>query len=231
MTRRAAESGFERFLNATIDATQTEFSVGRALEGTKAGPGGRVVDRLRDRTDALERHVVEPELVEYRERTMRQFLTVLDYVESDEPFEAFENELIAHDNYMNALDDGVSATKQLAITDASLDRLRRLAEGVDPIVERPEDDFWTAAEGALDGEEALYFVEETFPFTGPFREHRESFVFETELDPNEVIDSRLLPSLPSVTVDFTAEAIRAMGHAEDRIIHDLRGEVRERFEM
>lgn len=48
-----------------------------------------VVDRLRRNAETMERRVVEPELATYRERALAQFDVVLEYVESDAPFEAF----------------------------------------------------------------------------------------------------------------------------------------------
>jgi hypothetical protein len=229
MTRRAAETGLKRFTNRTIDATHEEFSVGRALEGTTLGPGGMLVDRLRDNTDLLERHVIEPELDVYRERTIRQFSILLEYVESGEDLTAFEEELLAHDNYMDALKPGVSASTRDAVAEATLDRLRRLAEGIAPIVDSPEDDFWTAAETSLDREAALTLIDDAVRFTRPIQAFEGSFVFETALDPNEILTSRLLPSLPEVTIEYTDEAIRSMTAAEERIVRELQGEVETRF--
>jgi hypothetical protein len=229
MTRRAAETGLERFTNRTIDATREEFSVGRTLEGTTLGPGGMLVDRLRDNTDLLERHVIEPELDVYRERTIRQFSILLEYVESGEDMTAFEDELLAHDNYMDALKPGVSTATRDGVAAATLDRLRRLAEGIDPIVASPEDDFWAAAESSLDRAAALTLIDDAVRFTRPIREFEGSFVFETGLNPNEILTSRLLPSLPTVTVDYTDEAIRSMTAAEERIVRELKDEVETRY--
>lgn len=229
MTRRAAETGLERFTNRTIDATHEEFSVGRALEGTTLGPGGMLVDRLRDNTDLLERHVMEPELDVYRERTIRQFSVLLDYVESDEDMAAFEAELLANDNYMDALKPTVSADTRDEVAAATLDRLGRLAAGLEPIVESPEDDFWAAAETSLDRASALELIDDAVRFTRPIQQFEGAFVFETGLDPNEILTSRLLPSLPEVTIEYTDEAIRSMTVAEERIVGELQDEVETRF--
>ncbi|MEF8808632.1 hypothetical protein [Natronomonas sp.] len=230
MTRRAAETGFEQFTNRTLDATHEEFSVGRALDGTNLGPGGSLVDRLRNKTDLLERHVVEPELDVYRERTIRQFSILLDYVESDEELAAFEDDLLAHDNYMDALKPGVSAETRNAVAEATLARLARLADGIEPLVASPEDEFWAAAEGSLDQGAAIALVDDAVRFTAPIREFDGSFVFETGLNPNEILTSRLLPSLPTVTIEYTDEAIRSMNIAEEKIIGELKSEVRTRFD-
>ncbi|WP_336133487.1 hypothetical protein [Natronomonas amylolytica] len=230
MTRRAAETGFERFTNRTLDATHEEFSVGRALDGTTLGPGGALVDRLRNNSDLLERHVVEPELDTYRERTIRQFSILLDYVESDADLTAFEEDLLAHDNYMGALKPEVSADTRDAVADATLTRLARLAEGIEPLVASPEADFWAAAEASLDRTAAMALVDDAVRFTAPIRAFEGSFVFEAGLDPNEILTSRLLPSLPTVTIEYTDEAVRSMTTAEERIVGELKAEVRNRFD-
>lgn len=230
MTRRAAETGFERFTDRTIAATHEEFSVGRALEGTTLGPGGRLVDRFRNDSDLLDRHVVEPELEAYRERTLEQFDVLLEYVESDEDIAAFESRLLAHDNYMDALDTPVPASTRDSVAEATLDRLDRLATGVEPIVDSPEETFWPAAESGLDRAAALEFIDDAVRFTRPIREFEDAFVFESGLDPNAVLPGRLLPSLPEVTIEYTDEAIRSMTAAEDRIVQELRAEVRTRFD-
>lgn len=230
MSRRAAEAGFERFLEPTVAAIRQEFSVERALRGTGLGLGGRVVDRLRTNNDALERRVIDPEFDAYRERSLEQFRVLLDYVESDEPFERFEAELLAQDNYVEALDSSVTQRAQTAVTDDILARLRRLGTGVEPIVRRPEDEFWPAAEAAFDRAEATTLVEEAFAFTEPLRTHRRQFAFEVRIDPKAVIDSPFVSALPSATVDYTDEAVRAMTRAERQVIHELKREIHARFE-
>lgn len=230
MTRAAAEAGFETFVEDTIDATRREFSLGRALRGTGLGPGGSVLDRLRENADALERRVVSSELDEYRQRSLDQFAVVLDYVESDDPIGAFEDDLLARDSYVEAIDEDIPAAKRRAITDAVLARLERLGDGVEPIVDAPEDEFFPALRTAYDRETALELVEETFPFTGPLRTHRRAITFAVEVDPGEVLGGPLASRLPSVSIEYTDEALRAMRRAERQVVHDTKAEVRERFE-
>lgn len=230
MSRRAAEAGFEQFLDSTVTAIRREFSVERALRGTGLGPGGRVVDQLRARDDSLERRLVGPEFDAYRERSLEQFRVLLDYVVSDEPIDAFRDELLTHDSYVEALNSTVTPRQRATVTEKILERLRRLGAGVEPIVRRPEDRFWPATEAAFNRAEATTLVEEAFPFTGPLRAHRDLFVFEIEVDPNEVIGGPFAPTLPSVTIDYTGEAVRAMTRAERRVVHELKEEVRSRAE-
>jgi hypothetical protein len=228
MSRRAAEGGFERFLDSTVTAMRRDFSVERALRGTGLGPGGRVVDRLRTRDDSLECRLVGPEFDAYRERSLEQFRVLLDSVTSDESIDAFRDELLAHDSYVGALDPTVTPQQRATVTEAVLDRLRRLGTGVEPIVRRLEDRFWPATEAAFTRAEATTLVEEAFPFTGPLRAHRALFVFE--VNPNEVLGGPFAPTLPSVTIDYTREVVRAMTRAERQVIHELKGKVRSRVE-
>ena len=230
MSRRAAEAGFRRFLDPTMEAVRREFSVGRALRGTGLGPGGHVVDRLRRNADTLERRLVEPEFDRYRERSLDQFGVLLDAVERGEPIESVESQLLAHDSYVEALDPSITTAQRRAVIEAILERLDRLGWGIEPIVKRPEDDFWAATVAAMDRPEALSLVENAFPFTGPLRSHRSCFCFEVRADPNELLDSPFLPTLPAVQIEYTSEAIRAMTRAERQVIAAVKREVEERFE-
>ena len=229
MTRAAAMAGFERFVTDAVDATRREFRVGRALRGTGLGLGGSVVDRLRRNADALEKRVVEPELRTYRQQSIEQFDVVLDYVEGDDPIEAYREPLIAADGYLDSLDPDAPAATREAVADEVVSRLERLGDAVAPIVAHPDDDFWIAVGDEFDRESATALVEEAFPFTGPLRRHRDAFAFTVEIDPGDVLGG-LARGLPSVSIDYTDEAIRAMRRAEQRVVRDTKAEVAERFD-
>lgn len=229
MSRGAAEAGFESFLDDTLDAIHAEFSVARRLERKGFGAGDAVVDRLLEKTDALERHIVEPELASYREQLTAQFGVLLDYVESDDPIADYEADLLAHDIFVSALNPGVSVRERELVTDDVLASLQRLADGIEPIVDRSEDEFWAAADGAFERPEALELVEEAFPFTGPIRGREGLFAFEARVDPSEILGPFAL-ALPSFTVDYTDEAARAMTEGERRVIDDLKREIETRFD-
>lgn len=229
MSRRAAEAGFESFLDDTLDAIHREFSVAGALQGTGFGAGGAVADRLLEHTGALERHIVEPELAGYREQLVAQFAVLIDYVESDEPLSASESEFLAHDIFVEALAPDVPERKRELVIDDVLESLQRLADGIEPIVERPEDEFWAAAAAAFDRQEGLELIEDAFPFTGPLRGREALYAFEARVEPKEILGPFAL-AIPSFTVDYTDEAVRAMTKGERRVIDDLKREIEARFE-
>ena len=230
MSRRAAAAGFEHFLEPTMTEIRREFSVGRALEGTGLGPGGHVIDQVRQHADTIERRLVDPEFQRYRDRSLAQFRVLLDAVESDHPLEAFDDALLAHDSYLEALKPSVTSEQRAMVTEMILTRLYRLGNGLEPIVQRPEDEFWAAAEVAFDREEAMILVGEVFPFTDPLRTHRHLFAFEARIDPSEILGGPFASALPSVTIEYTDEATRAMTRAEKSIVRELEAEVRSRFE-
>ena len=230
MTRAAARAGFDAFLTDAVDATRAEFSVERALRGTGLGPGGAVVDRLRSHADALERRVVEPELAAYRDDALAQFDVILRYASGDEPIDAYAEELVAKDGFHDALADDVSEETATAVDEALVERCRRLGDALRPIVARPEDEFWPAAVGAFDRSEATALVEDAFPFTGVLREFPSAFAFEARIDPEEVLGGPFASALPSVSVEYTDEAKRAMRRAERRVIEETKREVAARFD-
>lgn len=92
-----------------MNAIRQEFRVGRVLRGTRLEPGGHALDLLRANADAMERRIVELEFETYRDRSLKQVGVLLDAVESDEPIEAFEDQLLAHDSYVAAIDPSVTA--------------------------------------------------------------------------------------------------------------------------
>jgi len=130
MSRRAAAAGFEHFLEPTMTEIRREFSVGRALEGTGLGPGGHVIDQVRQHADTVERRLVDPEFQRYRDRSLAQFRVLLDAVESDHPLEAFDDALLAHDSYLEALKPSVTSEQRAMVTEMILTRLYRLGNGL-----------------------------------------------------------------------------------------------------
>ena len=229
MTREAAKTGVEEFLERTVDATREEFQVQRALRGTGLGPGGMVIDRLRDNAQAMERKLVEPELAEYRDRSLAQFEVLVEYMETDAPIQEFEEPLLKTDSYLESLDASASAATRKQLIDASLERLERLGDGLAPVVHSDHDEFWPAISAALSRESALDLVEHGFPFSGPLRQHREAVSFAVTIDPSEVLGGPLTGGLPSVSLEYTDEALRAMQRAERQIGKQMRDEIDTRF--
>ena len=232
MTREAVESGFERFVTDTIEATAEEFSVSRAIRQGVRGPGGSVVDRLLKNSDTLWRRVVEPELDSYRQRTLDQFAVLLDYVESGEAFEAYREELLARDTFAASIADSLPAERREEITTTLLDRHRRMGEAIRPVVSAEESEFWPAVRASLSAAEAASLVEDHFAFTGPIRENRNAFELSTSFEPGDVLGGLgglLGGGLPTVTVTYTDEAVRAMHRAERRVIAEALEEIDRRY--
>ena len=229
MSREAAIGGLETFVHETVEATRQEFRVANVLRGTGLGPGGILIDQLRENADALERQVVEPELDVYRRRSVEQLRVVVTYAESERSIDAFEAELLEHDGYLDTLDPNASPAKRQAVTDDVLARLERLGDGIEPVVRRPEEEFWPAVRAAFDRDEALELVDDVFPFTGPLWRHREAFAFTVEIDPGEVLGGPFAGSLPSASLEYTDEAIRAMRRAEQRVVQQTKTTVERRF--
>lgn len=232
MTRGAVEDGFERFVDDVVAATVAEFDVVAALRGGVRGPGSRLTDRLLKRSGTLDRRVVRPELREYRDRALRQFGAVLDAAESDAGFDAHADRVLAADSYWEAVRSDLPDDQRAAVRETLLARNRRLADAVAPLVVSPREAFWPAVRDALTEDEALSLVEDCFAFTDPLVEHRGAFRFETTFDPGDVlggVGGVLAGGLPTVRVEFTDEAVRAMRRAERRVIHETTREVRRRY--
>jgi hypothetical protein len=232
MTREAVEAGFRTFVDDVIEETVEAFSVTRALRQGVRGPGGTVVDRLLKNSRALRRRVVEPELDAYRRRALEQFGVVLDFVESEDPFETHTDRILAADSYWQSVRPDLPADRKAAVRTTLLDRNRDLAAAVEPLVASSADSFWPAVTDAFDEPRAIALVEEQFVFTGPLEQHRDAFVLKTSFEPADVlggIGGLLGGGLPTVHVEFTDEAIRAMRRAEAQVVERTKRDVRRRY--
>ena len=117
MTRQAARSGFEGFVEDALGYTEREFSVARALQSDATGTSGKVVDRLLSDSEAVRERVVRPELHAYREQILAQFGVLLDAIESDEGVEAYRAELLETDAYDANLRPDLPADRRSALRD------------------------------------------------------------------------------------------------------------------
>lgn len=233
MTRQAVESKFGEFVDEAITITAQEFSVARALRQGARGPGGSVIDRLLKNSDTLWQRVVQPELDSYRDQTLEQFSILMEYVESGDSIEAYRERLLAADGFANAMKESLPESRRKEVEDILMRRLEGLAEAARPVVEAAEEEFWPAVRATLTREQARSLIEDHFAFTWPVREHRSAFEMQTSFEPKEIlggIGSLLGGGLPTVTVAYTDEAIRAMHRAERKVIATAHDEIERRFD-
>jgi len=228
VTRAAVREGFERYVTRAVDRTAEAFRVGRALR--EGGPGGQMAERLLGNSDLLRRRVVQPELDAYRAQVLDQFETLLEFVESGDDIEAYREPLLAADAYEEALRPDLPAGRRAEIRDRLVERQRRFGETIVPLVAADEPSFWPAVTATLSREEAVALVEKHFAFTGPLRDHPGAFRMAVRFDPGEVLGGlaglgATLGRLPTVEVDYTDEALRAMGRAEEAVIADTKREL------
>jgi hypothetical protein len=226
MTRAAVRDGFERFVTDAIEQTGEEFSISAVIGG-----GGGTLDQLLGDSEVLQENIVEPELDQQREATVEQFEVILDWVESEERFEAYSEEILAAGPFAESLRDDLTAEQRETVQSGLLDRHRSLGEAVTELVAAEEEEFWAAARAELDQETATELVEKQFAFTGPLEEHRDAFAMEVTIDPEEILGG--LGGMfggSTFDIEYTDEALRAMAHAERNVIADAKAEVAERFD-
>lgn len=223
MTRGAVESGFEDYLSMFIEETYAAFDVGAVLRGSSSG-GSKAVSKLLKNSRPVERHVVRPKLREYRRTVVRQFEPLLAYADSDDSFETHADAVLNRDPYWDALRSDVRGERREEIRTRLLERQQALGDAVAPVVAADSDEFWTAVREAYDRERAETLVEEQFVFTPPLAEYRDAFAFRLEIDPGDVLGG-LARALPSLDVEFTDEALRAMQQAETQVVPDAKSEL------
>jgi hypothetical protein len=233
VTRAAVREGFERYVNRAVDRTAEAFRVPRALR--EGGPGSATVKRLLGDSELLRERVVQPELETYRTTVLTQFETLLDAVESDDGIEAHREALLAADAYDDALSPSLPAERRGAIRDELVERQRRFGEAITPLVSADQNAFWPAVTATLSRAEAVALVEEHFVFTGPLRAHTEAFRMAVTFDPGEVLGGfaglgAALGGLPTVEVDYTDEALRAMTRAEAAVIDETKRDLDARYD-
>ena len=233
MTERAAQQGFETFVDDAIEITREQFSISRALTGTR-GVSGSIIDRAVQNSETFDRRVVGPELATYRDRIVGQFEVVLEYATDPNPDEAaYRNRILDRDAYLDALREKIAPDRQAEIEDRLVARQLRLGDAVRPLVESDREEFWPAVRDAFDHDEAMRFVDEQFRFAGPLRTDADAFRFTATFDPDTVVDgslaSALTSGMPSVTVEFTDEAVRSITRAETTVVERAKRRVDRRF--
>lgn len=229
MTRAAVEDAFEEFIDDIVEIAYREFDVVAALRGESTA-GGRFVSKLVKNSSALDRHVVRPELREYKRDALRQFQPILDYAaDSDADFADYREVIVENDPSIQYIRRDAPADRQEAAREAILDHHRNLGDAARPLVASAEDEFWAAVEAELTEIEARDLIESHFGFTDPIRTHRDAFAYQTELDPGEVIGGPLAGAAPTLTLDYTDEVLRVMQRAERTIIDRTLADVDRRY--
>jgi hypothetical protein len=230
MTREAVRAGFEEFVGDIIDTAYEEFDVVAVLRG-ESGASGRLLNRLLKNNRRLDQRIVRPELHDYRRQVLEQFEPILAYaVDGDGDFDDYRDRIRETDVYLAHLRPSVRRDRRRTIETAELDRQRRLAEAAQPLVESAEADFWDATVDALDRDHARDLVQTHFTFTDPLRENPDAFVFETDIDPGDVIGGPLTGRLPTVTVEYTDEVVRVLERAEATVVEQALSELDRRFD-
>ena len=232
VTRAAVREGFERYVDRAVGRTAEAFRVGRALR--EGGPGSGVVDRLLGNSELLRERVVQPELDAYRGQVLEQFETLLDYVESGDDIGSYREPLLAADAYEDALRPDLPAERRAEVRDRLVERQRRFGEALAPVVAAEKAEFWPAVTATLSEEEAVALVETHFAFTEPLRADRDAFRMAVRFDPGDVLGGlaglgATLGGLPAVEVDYTDEALRAMGRAEEAVVASTKRDLEERY--
>jgi hypothetical protein len=230
MTRAAIEDGFREYVDDIIAAAYDAFDVTAALRG-HTSQGGQLVSALLKNNRLLDRYVVQPELQAYKADVIDQVRPILDYAEDPTAdFEAFEDEVLAHDSYYQELREDVSPARRAEIRDDLLARQRRLGEAAAPLVAAEDDAFWPAVETTLSRAEAESLIETHFAFTEPLRTYPDAFRFDATIDPGEILSGPLALGAPSMTIDFTDEVRRVLVRAERQTIDRALGDVARRYD-
>lgn len=230
VTRSAIERGFKRYLAELVDETYAVFDVTAALRGSRGG-GSRVANKLLKNSRPVNRHVVRPKLKEYQRTLSRQFEPVLNYAADEGTgFEAYADEVLAHDLYWNALRSNVRGSRRESIRERLLERQRTFGDDISPIIDAESDEFWTAVAEVYDRDAATDLVEQHFRFSAPLQDDPAVYCFELQIDPGDVLGG-LARALPTLTVEFTDEALRSLQRAEERVIAHAKTEIDATYEQ
>ena len=228
VTRAAVREGFERYVNGLASITSDEFQVSRALTSA-GGPKGKVIDRLLSNSDRVHQRIVRPELKEYRDAILHQFDEVLAYADSNDDFAAFADEILARDLYWDALRDDLGPERREELRETLLARQQRMGDAVAPLVAADTGSLWGAAASAYDWPNTADLIDGHFAFTEPLHAQPDAYALTIQIDPGDLLGG-LARALPSITVDYTDEARRALTHAQQRVIDRAKQDAREQFE-
>jgi hypothetical protein len=228
VTRAAVRNGFERYVNGLASQTSDAFSISRALRSA-TGPEGKVIDRLLSNSETVDRKIVQPELKAYRDAILHQFDGVLEYAESDDDFAAFADEILARDLYWDSLQADVGPERRGQLRETLLARQRRMGDAVAPLVAADADSLWGAAADVYDWEATVDLIETHFAFTAPLHDSPDVYELTVRIDPGDLLGG-LARALPSITADYTDEAVRAMTEAQASVVDRAKSDARSHFE-
>lgn len=228
MTRAAVRSGFERYVNGLASQTSEAFSISRALRSA-TGPEGKVIDRLLSNSQTVDRKIVQPELKAYRDAILHQFDAVLEYAASDDDFAAFADEILARDLYWDSLRADVGGERREQLRETLLARQRRMGDAIAPLIASEADSLWGAAADVYDWEGTVDLIETHFAFTAPLHDSPDAYELTVRIDPGDLLGG-LARALPSITVDYTDEAVRAMTEAQAYVVDRAKTDAEAHFE-
>lgn len=215
-------------MNGLASETSDAFRISRALRSA-TGPEGAVIDRLLSNSETVDRKIVRPELRAYRDAILHQFDVVLEYADSDEEFAAFADEVLARDLYWDALRSDLVPERRERFRELLLDRQRRMGEAIAPLVAADADSLWAAAAVVYDWESTVDLIDSHFAFTEPLHDQPGAYELTIQVDPGNLLGG-LARALPSVTIDYTDEAVRAMTQAQQRVIEKAKADAGRRFD-
>jgi hypothetical protein len=230
MTRAAAEAGLFGVVEAVVGAAREEFDAVRAVRQGTTGTASRAVNALVKRNRLLDEYVVKPEIDRYRTDARSQVGAMLDAVAAGDPIETRREAILANDIYYQGLASGAPESTRRAVAESVVERFERAGETVAPVVAAPENGFWDAVRASLTREEAGELVVANLAFAPEMDRFRDWFALRTDVDPGELLGGPFAARLPTLTVDYTDESLRAMRRAEVRVRRQYEREIARRYD-
>ncbi len=195
MTEEAVRKKLDKFVHTVAIRSLDELDPVNVLDVDVNLPGDKIKSAMRDD--------IRQEMATVKARFQDQMGVAVDYsLAGNGSFDEHKAEFLDVDVFYNSY-EGNGETEQ-AFRDDLAEYFRETSEGIRPLVESDEDEYWDAMVDSYTKEEAAEMLNAHFSRVDIVEKYKDDMVMEMELD----------TGLPIEKMEYTDEAIRIFGLGE-----------------
>lgn len=195
MTEEAVRKKLDKFVHTVAIQSLDELDPVNVLDVDVNLPSDKIKSAMRDD--------IRQEMATVKARFQDQMEVAVDYsLAGNGSFDEHRDEFLEVDVFYNSY-EGNGETDQ-AFRDDLADYFRETSEGIKPLVDSEEDEYWDAMVECYTKEEASDMLDAHFSRADIIEKYKDDMVMEMELD----------TGLPIEKMEYTDEAVRVFGVGE-----------------
>ncbi len=199
MTEEAVRKKLDKFVHTVAIQSLDELDPLNVLDVDVNISGDKIKSAMRDD--------IRQEMATVKARFQDQMGLAVDYsVAGNGSFESHRDEFIDVDVFYNTFRG--NGERKEAFREDLTEYFERTSEGIKPLVESPEEEYWDAMVACYTKDEARDYLDAHFSRADIIERYKDDMVMEMELD----------TGLPIESMEYTDEAVRvfSVGEAEMR---------------